>query len=92
VAAQKRKSTFDTNQKGKKQSGAVVTKHYLHHPRPGYPEDNGRRGVLQKYLAAMGYRTLMDLPWRYVDDNMLKEIIARKAPSFPNSIWAKLDE
>jgi hypothetical protein len=55
-------------------------------------ENKGRREVLKKNLELMGCRMLFDLPWRYTDEKMIKEIVAQKSTTFLATIWGKLDE
>jgi hypothetical protein len=47
---------------------------------------------LQENLKKMGCGMLSDLPWRYFDKQMLKEVAAQRSTSFLESIRTKPDE
>jgi hypothetical protein len=80
------------NQKEKKVARATITKHILGCLRPGYPKYKERRNILKKNLGRMGCAMLFNLPWRYANKKMIKEIVARKSTSFPATIREKSKE
>jgi hypothetical protein len=90
--AAKRKAPSGTNQKRKKQAVLASVQNVLVHPKPVYPADEDRREVLWKNIKQVGCGLLMDLPWRYTSDELLKEIVLRKPLfAFANSIQADPD-
>jgi hypothetical protein len=93
MAAPKGKKTVPvTDKKGKKQMSSLTIKHVLRPPMPGYPEEKERRVILEENLKKMGCGKLWDLPWRYFDEQMLKEVVAQRSTMFPDSIRAKPEE
>jgi hypothetical protein len=76
----------------KKPANFPITEHILHCPTPGYLEDKERREILKVNLKRMVCAMLWDLPCRYSDEKMLKEVIAGQSISFPSSIRAKPDD
>jgi hypothetical protein len=81
-----------TDKKGKKLVSSSIIENILQPPTPGYPEDKERRVILQENVKKMGCKILWDLPWRYFDEQMLKEVVAQQSTSFLSSIRAKPDD
>jgi hypothetical protein len=78
-----------TNKKGKKLMSSLTIEHVLRPPTPGYPEEKERRVILEENLKKMGCGKLWDLPWRYSDEQMLKEVVSQRSTTFPDSIREK---
>jgi hypothetical protein len=78
MAAQKGKKAVPvTDKKGKKPVNSLIIEHVLRPPTPGYPDDKERQAILQENLKKMGCGMLWDLPLRYSDEQMLKEVVAQ---------------
>jgi hypothetical protein len=61
-----------TDKKGKKPMSSLIIEHVLQST-PGYPDNKERQVILQENLKKMGCGMLWNLPWRYSDEQMLKE-------------------
>jgi hypothetical protein len=87
MAAPKGKKTVPVvDKKGKKVMDSIPIEHTLKPPVPGYPEERERRVILEDNLKKMGFGKLWNLPWRYADEQMLKEVVAQQSTAFPDSI------
>jgi hypothetical protein len=92
AAPKGKKAVPVTDKKGKKPMSSVIIEHVLQPPTLGYPNNKERQVILQENLKKMGCGMLWNLPWRYSDEQMLKEVVAQRSTSFPQSIRAKPDE
>jgi hypothetical protein len=92
VALKGKKTVPVTDKKGKKPMSSLTIEHVLRPPTPWYLEDKERRVMLEENLKKMGCGKLWDLPWRYSDKQMLKEVVAQRSTTFPDSIRAKPEE
>jgi hypothetical protein len=92
MAAQRTKTLLVGDRKGKKPANSPIMEHILRCPTPGYPKNKERQEILKENLKRMGCAMLWDLPWRYTDEKILKEVVAQRSTSFPATIRAKPDD
>jgi hypothetical protein len=77
--------------KGKEVTSSVVREHVLKPSALGYPEDKDQREILAKNLQKMGCGRLWNLPWRYSDEFLLREVSHQRSVAFKDGFRGKPD-
>ena len=77
--------------RGKEVTPSIVRKHVSKPPSLGYLEDKDQREILATNLQKIGCGRLWNLPWRFSDKFLLREVSHQQSPAFKNSFRRKPD-
>jgi hypothetical protein len=92
VALKGKKSVPAGDKKGKEAMDSLTIEHTSKPPTPVHPKEKDQRNILEANLKKMGCGRLWNLPRRYADKQMLKEIAAQRSILFPESVRGKSEK